>query len=123
MSSDELGVTDLLQQFQLKEEEAILPITDIHIEDICRTQSIPWQSLPFVLLDNPRTVVSDIKSERKPEVDNRLHFFSEWRKQKGSGASYKELITALLYLTSREHAEYVCHLMKSPRKISQASGI
>ena len=40
----------------------------------------------------------------------RTDFFSEWKRQKGSGASYMALIRAFLRIGCKEHAEYVCRL-------------
>ena len=106
---------ELYQHFQLKDEDVRQPISDVHIQDICLTQSIQWQFLPAILkMEYPTTVVDDIKKGGKPENEMRMAFFSKWQKQKGrAAANYDSLIRALLRIGSRDHAEHVCQLVKS----------
>ena len=63
-------------------------------------------------------VVRDIDREGKPEEEKRVTFFKRWKRQKGSQATYKVLISALLQTKRREDAECVCELLKkfTPRK-------
>ncbi len=116
---------ELLQRFQLSEDDVLQRVSDIHIQEISCAKHIQWWLLPAVLImENPNTIVKDIERERKSEKEMRIAFFSEWQRQKGSDASYKALISALLCIGSKEHAEYVCELLKrstTARVTSQAS--
>ena len=49
-------------------------------------------------------------------------FFSKWKEAKGSGATYRALISALLKIKCVEDAEGVCELLKNspPSKLCHA---
>ena len=56
------------------------------------------------------SVVPDIDQGPGGEDEKRRNFFFKWRDTKGSGATYKTLISALLEIDCREDAENVCKL-------------
>ena len=66
------------------------------------------------------------------EDEKRATFFAKWKEAKGSDATYKALISALLEIGCAEDAECVCKLLKpaskhllstqpAPREVAQPS--
>ena len=55
----------------------------------------------------------DIDRKGIGESEKRLDYFTEWKEQKGSAATYKSLIRALLKIGCRDDAEYVYQLSQS----------
>ena len=101
----------LIKRFELHEEDCNQEVVDTHIEDISRSCSCQWKNLPSYLgmRDN---VPEDIEHEQKSEVEKRLTFFKQWKQMRGSEATYKCLITALLNIDRTKDAEHVCQLIK-----------
>ena len=89
-------------------------VSDKHVDDISLSSCQKWRFLPSHL-DLPSILVEDI--ERNPravtESDKRHEFFQAWKAAKGSEATYRELIRALLAIGCRQDAEYVCDLLMS----------
>ncbi len=73
-----------------------------------------------------KIVADDIACSFTTEEERRFEFFSEWKKRRGSEATYKSLICALLAIKSREDAEGVCKLLQAslfePPQPPRASG-
>ena len=88
-------------------------VSDIHLERLSRTCCRKWRNLTSHLkLD--RIVMDDIDRRSVKEGEKRLDFFTEWKEQKGSAATYKALIKALLNIGCRNDAEHVYKLSQSP---------
>ena len=64
-------------------------------------------------MDLTSLVVNDIESTFASEMEKRLEFLIAWRKIKGSDATYKRLIDALLMIGCREDAEGIHKLLTS----------
>ncbi len=112
VSHRDLGST--LDRYQLTEEDVVKQVSDLHLQDIVRSKAIEWECLPVRLgMENPTTVVKDIKDEVQDSPKRRAEFFSRWQKEKGTGASYKSLVNALLRINCKLDAEYVCQLAAS----------
>lgn len=96
--------------YDLTEERCNRRISEIHIGDISRSICRKWRSL-VAYLGLKEIVISDIEHEAVGEEERRCNFFTLWRNEKGSEATYKVLIGALLDIKCRSDAEYVCQLL------------
>ena len=54
------------------------------------------------------------------EEEKRLAFFKQWKREKGSEATYKKLIDALEEMDCREDVENVCRVLQSSGPITQS---
>ena len=88
-------------------------VSDAHLEDIARSCCSGWRSLPS-RLEMRKIVVEDIDRLQVSEEEKRLEFFKRWKREKGSEATYKKLIDALVEINCREDAEEVQHLIQNP---------
>ena len=93
-------------------------ITDEHIEVISRTLCSQWKSLP-AHLGLPPITARDIDHGPGDEREKRNTFLTTWKAMKGSEATYKKLISALLKIEHREDAESVCELLKDADSVQQ----
>lgn len=110
----------LMVDFNLTEECCNQQITEKHIGDISCSK---WRLL-YAHLEMGRSVVDDIDRGSKTEEEKRHDFFSCWRNEKGSRATYKVLIEALLKAKCRNDAEYVCKCVQaSSRKVIDQTGV
>ena len=102
--------SELLRQYELTEEDSEQPISDPHLEVISRTSSKEWRSLP-PHLELPDTTVGDIERDSQHEGERRNNFFFTWKHKKGTRATYRNLVHALLKINCRGDAEKVCKLL------------
>ena len=86
-------------------------ISDLHLEEIARETCTCWRSLP-PHLGIETNLVKDIERDFSKEVDRRRELFDQWKQRKGSEATYRNLVKALLYLKERRDADYVCKLLR-----------
>ena len=93
-------------ELYLRGREADQKISDRHLSAISHSYCGKWRNLgPYLELDN--IVTEDIKRSLGDEEDKRRNFLQKWRETKGSGATYRKLIGALLDIHCREDAEGV----------------
>lgn len=105
--------------YQLREEDGNKQISALHLEDISLNSCRKWRLLPS-RLGLKEIVVHDINRSFVDEEERRRAFFLKWREIKGSGVTYKALISALLEIKCREDAESVCKLLQQ-QSLSEAS--
>lgn len=111
MESPTSTFLDLLKQYELSHRSTKKPVSDVHLELISRSYCEQWKSLPpYLKLES--TMAKDIDRSPKNEREKRHDFLFEWKETKGSAATYKQLITALLQIKRRQDAEKVCELLK-----------
>ena len=103
-------MSSLLEQYQLEEEDVSKQVTDLHIDKISHSHCKKWKSLP-AYLKMERIIASDIDTKPIEEEEKRKNFFFKWQDEKGSKATYKVLIEALLEMKCKEDAESVCKLL------------
>ena len=105
---------ELIERYGLSEETCDCKISDAHLVDISRSHCRRWRDLPS-RLDMDTIVVDDL--DKNPilvdEDMKRSSFFSKWKEAKGSAATYRALIRALLQIKCVEDAEGVCELLKN----------
>ena len=87
-------------------------VSDLHLEVISRSYCTKWKSLP-AHLEMKEVVVNDIDRINGDEQEKRHAFLKKWKAVKGSEATYKKLINALLAIECREEAEGVRELLLS----------
>ena len=96
----------------LLNEECNKQISDAHLEMLSSKRCRKWRNLTTSLeLDS--IVKDDIDRKSVCESEKRLDYFTEWKDQKGSAATYKSLIRALLKIGCRDDAEFVYQLSQS----------
>ena len=89
-------------------------VSDVHLQDISRSCCSKWRRLP-ARLEMEEIVVQDIdRLQGLSEEEKRLNFFKQWKSEKGSEATYKKLIDALVKIKCREDAEKVQCLIENP---------
>ena len=105
---------DLLQflsTYQLAEKDCNGAVSEVHLQEISRSCCKKWRLLP-AHLEMKEVVVNDIDRINGDEQEKRHAFLKKWKTVKGSGATYKILIKALLAIEYREDAESVCKLLQ-----------
>ena len=85
-------------------------VSDGHILKFSGSYGSKWKLMPACL--NLKSIVAeDIDRSPKSEEEKRYTFFSTWKQVKGSSATYKDLIIALLEIGCGEDADRVCELV------------
>ena len=105
-------VSSLLEKYQIKDEDINTQVTDLHVDEIARSHCKKWKSLP-AHLQMEAIAAKDIDLKQIEEEQKRCDFLSKWKEEKGSEATYKVLIGALLKIKSREDAEGICKIILS----------
>ena len=96
----------------LLNEECNKQISDAHLERLSSKCCDEWRNLTSHL-EMDSIVKRDIDRKCVSERQKRLDYFTEWKDQKGSAATYKSLTKALLKIDCRDDAEYVYQLSQS----------
>ncbi len=112
----------LLMFYNLKDEDWHHQFLESDLEKFSRCRCSDWKSLPPLLgLDRrlvdtppPQPSREDDSDYEPPTIRERKEeFFSTWRRLKGSEATYKKLIDALIEIKCWHGAERVCRLLRS----------
>lgn len=111
----------LLLLYGLKEEDCNRQISDRDIDVLSRSSCTKWRSLP-TYLGMPSIIASDIARGPGSEEEKRSAFFQKWKHTKGSAATYRVLIGALLHIQCRDDAERVCDLVHATLAASPSTG-
>ena len=109
--SSTVNVSTLLAYYELGEEICNRQITDRHLDEIASSYCRRWKSLRAEL-GLKAIVEHDIDSIPGDEEGKRHALFNKWKLMKGSSATYKALISALLEIRCRDDAEGVCEVLK-----------
>ena len=118
-SSDSMTVDCLMKYYSLADNDCDQPISDSHLDDISLSHCGQWRLLPC-RLGMKNIVTGDINRDFAIEKEKRREFFFEWKQIRGSDATYKSLISALLAIKSREDAESICKILQI--SLSTANG-
>ena len=114
----------LMDQMKLAEECYNSPVSTQHLGDISSSHCGQWRKLPS-RLGLSTIIVDDICRKPVDEDEKRASFFTKWKEAKGSGATYKTLLSALLGIGCVDDAESVCKIMqntaKDPQKLANHS--
>ena len=115
---------ELVDQYGLSEADTSQQASDSDLELISRSCCEQWKSLP-PYLGMETIVANDIDKSQKAPQEKRHDFFQKWKEIKGSNATYKVLISALLKMKCGQDAEKVCQILKKsiqpPKMASSAS--
>ena len=101
-------ISTLCAHFELVDHDLDKEISDLHLDEIAQARCTYWKSLPSRL--GLQDV--DIDKDFSKEFDKRREFFQQWKQKKGSEATYRSLVRALLDIKQRHDAEYVCKLSR-----------
>ena len=101
---------ELKERYNLQELGLNQQISDKHIQEFSKSHGRKWKLMP-ANLKLETIIADDIDRAPKPEEEKRHTFFSKWKLIRGSSATYKALITALLENDCGEDAESVCRLV------------
>lgn len=126
ISPHHLEFSKILSLYGLDADEDVLDTKVSHIDSqtIATACSFKWgQLLPLLGVKHPKTVQNDIQNDYSSLPEKRENFFSVWIKEKGSEATYRALIIALLQIKERESAEFVCNLLKEQCDSNSLQGI
>ena len=97
--------------YHLQEKDVNKEVTEVHLVLISQSSCEHWDKLhPF--LEMERIEASDVNQSRGSPEGKRIAFFSKWKDQKGSEATYKKLICSLLITKSVDDAEKICRLIQ-----------
>ena len=111
---------ELVNRYGLSEADTSQQASDSNLELITLSCCEQWKSLPPYLVVET-IVATDIDKTQKDPQEKRHDFFRKWKKIKGSGATYKVLIAALLKIKCVEDAEKVCEILKDSFGLQTAS--
>ena len=100
-----------MSRYRLTERQYNQQVSDTHLERLSRSGCKQWKSLP-PHLELETIVAEDIDKSQKGEREKRHEFLLAWKDMEGSGATYKQLITALLKIKCRQDAEKLCEMLK-----------
>jgi hypothetical protein len=104
-----------MDKYRLKDKDLDREIRDRHLDRIAQSYCREWRRLPTYLgLD--KIVVTNIErgyGQGNNEDDKKRDFFSEWKQRRGSRATYRQLIYALLEIGCEEDAEGVCVVLQN----------
>ena len=101
----------LLESYGLTQDDWDLPIGELHLQKIAKDYCAGWvHLLPFLGMKN--IIKNDILRGPGDEVEKRHNFFFKWQEKKGSSATYKKLVSALLEIEAKEDAEAVCEMLR-----------
>lgn len=115
---DASTLQELVEQYKLTNINQ--QVSAVHLEAISRTCIEKWKSLPpYLGLDT--TVADDIDKSEKEPAEKRYDFLKKWKQCKGSGATYRQLINALLRIDCRDDAECVCKMLDSQPQLLTSS--
>ena len=114
------SLSQLLNDYQLTENDCNGAVSDIHLEEISRYYCTGWKSSLPPNLEMREIHVKDIVVGHGDEQEKRHAFLKKWKEVGGSkNATYKKLISALLDTEHRKEAEGVCKLLQ--KSLSQQS--
>ena len=102
--------SQLKERYNLQELGLSQQVSDRHIQKFSSSHGSKWKLMP-TYLGLATILAEDFDCASKSKEENRHNFFSTWKQVKGSSATYKALITALLEINCREDAESVCRLV------------
>ena len=111
----------LMEEFGLSEQHYNQVVSDVHVNAISSSYCEKWRLL-HSHLQLEKIVVSDSDRNHIHEVDKRTTFFSEWKERKGSEATYRRLVSALLKTDRRQDAEGVCRILAGSVREESATG-
>jgi hypothetical protein len=108
---------ELLKHFRLSEEVSSQQVSDIHIKEISQAYCGKWRLLaPYLGM---KTIdAKDIDRGPGDEEEKRSDFLNKWKDAKGSNATYKVLIGALLDTRYRNDAEGVCKILQAASSLT-----
>ena len=102
-----------MTDYQITEATISRQVTDQHIDEISRSYCKKWRLL-LTQFEMEKIVADDIGRKNIDEDEMRHDFLSKWTEEKGSEATYKVLISALLKIKQKKEAEGVCEMISRP---------
>ena len=97
---------ELTRKHRLTDKDIRQQVSDSNLEIISCSCFKQWKSLPARL--GLPTVAANIDKKQNDEKTKCLDFLLEWKVIKDTGATYRELLTALLGIKCEQAAEMVC---------------
>ena len=112
-ASESTTLSSLSKKYRLSEAGLNQQVTEQHINDISFSYCKKWRLLPTPF-KMEQIVADDINRKCVDEDEKRHDFLLKWTDEKGSMATYKVLICALLKIKCDKEAEGVCKLISRP---------
>ena len=104
-------ISTLCAQFGVAYHNLDEVISDLHLDEIGLSRCTYWKSLPS-RLGLSKVIAKDNDRDLQKEREKRCEFLQQWKQRKGSKATYRSLVRALLDIDQRLDAEYVCKLAR-----------
>ena len=101
----------LMEHYSLNEQDCSKQFQDKLLDKIADTYCREWRKLRSQF-EMPSIVEHDIDHSATDEENKRRDFLLKWKRVKGSAATPKALINALLEIKCRDDAEGVCQLLQ-----------
>ena len=118
--ADSDSYTSLIEHYGLPKECLTKQVSPKHRAEIAQYGYCKeWRKLP-AHLEMMSVVVDDIDRCSVEEDEKRRKFMSQWNSKKGSEATYKKLICALLKFGCKDNAESVCELLQGNARLLQS---
>lgn len=104
--------SSLLTKFELSEKDCGIKVSKKDLDRVANNCEFPYERLaPYLDVKQ----VSDIEREGKSEPGRRTALLERWNQMKGSDATYRALITALLDIEHRNDAEKICKWLRTSK--------
>ena len=112
----------LLVTHGVAREDSDKQIGDKDIDKISQSCGFPYGRLSSYL-GMKQVCAQDAKQDGKSEPDRRAGLLEGWKQLKGSDATYRALIAALLEMERRDDAEVICKLLKESKLTAPATPV
>lgn len=110
----------LLLKYELAAKDCDVEISNKHLDKISSSCNLPYERLsPY--LEMEQVCAQDIKQDENSGLERRLAWLKKWKKIKGSAATYRALILALLEIEYKDDAEKICIWLKTSNSATPAS--
>ena len=103
-------MSSILQRYGMKDQDLDRAVSKKHLDRLSHSYLENWRRLPVYLGMKDITKRDAILSATEEEGRRRF-FLNTWSKMKGSEATYRKLIFALVRIQSMEDAEAICKLL------------
>ena len=112
----------LLATHEVARENSNKKISDKDIDKISQSCGFPYGRLSSYL-GLKQVCAQDAKQDGKSEPDRRAGLLEAWKQMKGSDATYRALIAALLEMERRDDAEIICNFLKESKLTAPATPV
>lgn len=105
-----ITLKDLMMKYRLTDRMCEREVTDETMDEIASSCCGKFREMPPYLPGMKEIHVHDAERDGHTEAEKRNAFFKTWKRGRGTDATYRVLIAALLKIKCTNDAEEVCKL-------------